>query len=61
MRRDGCMFAPARLVAHYGNVLGVLRESLSIPRCDVLQNRMAKAKLMAGLRYVCMRVGSRVS
>jgi hypothetical protein len=31
-----------------------------VPRCDVLQNRMTKAKLMAGLRYVCMRVGSRV-
>lgn len=25
-----------------------------VPRCDVLQNSMAKAKLMAGIRYVCM-------
>jgi len=30
------------------------------PRCDRLHSSMANAMAMAGLRYVCMRVCSRV-
>lgn len=51
---------PARLACEGWIGHGSVGVVAVVPRCDVLQNSMAKAKLMAGLRYVCMRVGSRV-
>jgi len=42
------------------NAIAFVGVAAVVARCDVLHNSMAKAMLMAGLRYVCMRVGSRV-
>jgi hypothetical protein len=42
------------------NAIAFVGVAAVVARCDVLHNSMEKAMLMAGLRCICMRVGSRV-